>query len=161
MIKYILFLMLGCVVIALLGALGESMMRYGRREGIVKDNYGEGEGEMKTPEKIKVLIKHVGEKPYFCNVDNTLEALQKTIGGYIETVRLAEDMVIICDEEGIINNSRYNTTICGAQFFGTILICGVQGEEFADLPVSEDTVRRLFCGMFAEKERSKERDGQA
>ena len=83
------------------------------------------------------------------------------MGGYIETVTLAEDMVIMCDEEGIIKNARYNVSVGGVQFFGTVVVCGVKGDEFADIPLSEDNARRLFCGMFAKRESENERAGQA
>ena len=34
------------------------------------------------------------------DIPNTLEELQATVGGYIETVTLAADTAIICNEEG-------------------------------------------------------------
>ena len=154
MIKTFMLIFLGCIAIAFLGALGENMLRYGRKNGIVKDiskDDDNGEDNMKETEKIKALIKPVGEKPYFTEIENTLECLQGIVGGYIEAVALADDMVIICDEEGIIKNSRYNVTVCGVQFFGTVIVCGVKGDEFSDIPLSEDNARRLFCSMFAKK----------
>lgn len=50
--------------------------------------------------KIKVIIKQPGRAPYVTNISNTLENLQKTVDGYIETVTLCSDLVIICNEEG-------------------------------------------------------------
>ena len=35
---------------------------------------------------MKALLKKIGEKPEIVDIPNTLEALQETVGGYIETV---------------------------------------------------------------------------
>lgn len=36
------------------------------------------------------------------NIENTLEALQHEVGGYIETLTLTSDLVLIIDEEGCL-----------------------------------------------------------
>lgn len=84
--------------------------------------------------KIKVIIKRPGEKPYTTWISDRLENLQKTVEGYIETVTVCTDLVIICNEEGRIRNLPYNCTILGADFFGTILLAGINGEEFGNVP---------------------------
>lgn len=84
--------------------------------------------------KIKVIIKRPGEKPYTTWISDRLENLQKTVEGYIETVTVCSDLVIICNEEGRIRNLPYNCTIQGADFFGTIFIAGINGEEFGNVP---------------------------
>ena len=93
---------------------------------------------------ISVLIKRPGEIPRHVNVSNSLEALQKNVGGYIETVRYASDCVIICDEEGRLKGKPHNCFIAGHDFVGEIIIAGVDGEEFADLPVTWDECKQLF-----------------
>ena len=84
--------------------------------------------------QIMVVIKEPGKKPvvdpFF---DNTLEAFQKAVGGYIETVTLASDLVIICNEEGRILGLPHNCEVCGVDFCGTILAVGTKREEFASL----------------------------
>lgn len=76
--------------------------------------------------------------PKIVDIDNTLEALQKEVGGYIEVYPLNDDVVIVCDEEGrlkgepvslcLYNNGSY------VDFVGTVLILGVDGEDFTDVP---------------------------
>lgn len=74
------------------------------------------------------------------DIDNTLEALQKAVGGYIETVSIKDEpdreewAVIICNEEGRLLDMFENITIGGWDFYGPIVICGQDGEEFADAP---------------------------
>ena len=93
---------------------------------------------------ISALIKRPGEPPRHVNVANNLEALQRNVGGYIETVTVASDLVIICNEEGRLMGLPYNCTICGVDFVGTILMVGVDGEDFADLPQPWPVMKKLF-----------------
>ena len=94
--------------------------------------------------KIKVLVKEPGKKPVITDIENTLEAFQETVGGYIETVTLASDLVIICNEEGRIFDLPYNCRILNVDFVGTIIICGVDGENFADIPIGYNTAKQMF-----------------
>ena len=95
--------------------------------------------------KIKVIIKRPDEDiGHVTWISNTLKALQEIVGGYIETVTLAEDMVIICNEEGLIKNLPPNCKICGHWFVGTIILAGVDGEEFADVPITQQQCQSLF-----------------
>lgn len=65
--------------------------------------------------------------------DNTLEAFQKEVDGPIETVTLASNLCLVCNEEGRLQGLPYNVTICGTPFVGTVLAVGVKGEEFASV----------------------------
>ena len=67
-------------------------------------------------------------------IRDDLSQLQKLVEGYIETVDLPYNGVRIVNEEGLINNMKYNTTIGGLQVFGPCLILGRKGEEFCDAP---------------------------
>ena len=82
---------------------------------------------------MKVVIKEPGQKPRITEIENNLSALQAAVGGYIETVTLAEDCCIICNEEGRLQGLPYNLTFGGMSFVGTVLFVGVAGDEFADL----------------------------
>lgn len=99
---------------------------------------------------ISALVKRPGEAPRHVNVSNSLQALQKNVGGYIETVTVAEDLVIICNEEGRLLGLPYNCTICGVDFVGSILMVGIDGEEFADLPCEWKALKLLFPQLWEE-----------
>lgn len=83
---------------------------------------------------ITVLRKAPGEPWQVGTVANELQALQAAVGGYIETVTLWADAMVICDEEGRLKDYKENCEICGVDFYGTILIAGVDGENLADVP---------------------------
>ena len=99
-------------------------------------------------DKIYVATKRPGQPPRHVWLTNSLPALQKAVGGYIETVTLMADLVIICDEEGRLKGAPYNCNICGVDFVGDIVIAGVRGEEFADLPCDWQALKKLFPGLW-------------
>ena len=101
--------------------------------------------------KIKVIIKQPGRAPYSTYISNTLKNLQNTVRGYIETVTLAEDFVVICNEEGAIDDMPYNCTLCGVQLFGPLIFAGVKEDEFSDIPTSFEAFKRLFPNLWEGK----------
>lgn len=98
--------------------------------------------------KISVLIKEPGKSPRHVWISNTSENLQKTVGGYIESVTLATDMCIICNKEGRLMNLPHNCNVCGIDFVGTIILCGIAGEELADLPGDWESWKTCFRSLW-------------
>ena len=64
-------------------------------------------------DEITILMIRAGECPQEMTIENTLEAKQKLVGGYIEMYYLPtdDDAVIICNEEGKINGLPLNRGI--------------------------------------------------
>ena len=84
--------------------------------------------------KIFVVIKEPGKAPVIEPMfDNSLESFQKAVGGYIETVTISDDLVIICNEEGRLMDLPMNVDVSGIGFVGTIVVAGVDGEEFSSV----------------------------
>ena len=94
-------------------------------------------------ETIYAIFKNPGHEAYETFVPNTLEGLQSIVGGYIETVSFAADMVVICNEGGRLIGLPHNCSIAGVDFCGPILLVGIKGEHFCDFPLDdfEDTLR--------------------
>lgn len=70
---------------------------------------------------IKVVMVEPMKEPYIGEVENTLEGLQKAVGGYIETVFQEDYVLLVCNEEGKLiglpgNRSLGNDIIAGAFF---------------------------------------------
>ena len=55
---------------------------------------------------IKILKLPVSGPCEVKQIENTLEALQQEVGGYIETLTLAADCCMIVDEEGRLKIGR-------------------------------------------------------
>lgn len=93
--------------------------------------------------KIRAVVKRPDEKyGHMTNISNTLSNLQRTVGGYIETLTLG-DIVIIVNEEGKHQKLEPNMMIGTDMLVGTIIVCGVNGEEFDDIPISFNVWKRL------------------
>lgn len=93
--------------------------------------------------KIKVIVKYPGEPVgHISTMDNALKAFQGAVRGYIETVELKDGVILICNEEGKIRELRPNfvirTPYWADVIYGTAVIAGSDGEEFADVPIGLD-----------------------
>ena len=93
---------------------------------------------------MNVIRKEPGKAPEIVEIENELEALQKAVGGYIETFTFAVDACVICNEEGRMKGRPYNTTLGRTSFVGTILVVGIEGEAFTDVPQPEITMELLW-----------------
>ena len=91
---------------------------------------------------IAVLLYQIGEAPRPKFIPNTLEAMQELVGGYIETVTLEDGLVLVCNEEGRMNDLSPNasvTTPYGRQsIYGDFFICRGERNEFAGLHNSQE-----------------------
>ena len=80
-------------------------------------------------------------------IENTLEALQKVVDGYIETVTLIGGYaVMIANEEGLLRGMSSNLTasaVAARKIVGPALVDGVDGDEFTDIP--KDVERRIMA----------------
>ena len=102
--------------------------------------------------KIKAFIKEPGKNPHVSYISDSLENLQKWVGGYIETVTIAQDLIVICNEEGLILDLPFNCQICGANFYGTLLFVGSDGEELDDVGMSWQDFKAAFRPLFTYEE---------
>ena len=91
---------------------------------------------------------------YVGEIENTLKALQNYVGGLIQTVHLTEKIIVICNDEGKIQQLPVNRAwIDSSQevldyFAGNILCVRSNGDEFAsiepgDIPVIESCLLPL------------------
>ena len=89
------------------------------------------------PSSINVILKNPGEPAKMIEIDNTLTCLQDLVDGYIEVISVdfnGQDCAIICNEEGLIKDYKYNCNIFGYQIFGSFVIAGVDADIFIDCP---------------------------
>ena len=79
-------------------------------------------------------------------IENTLEALQKAVGGYIESLTLIPGKaVMIANEEGVLLDLSINhaaSALAGVRIVGPALIVGVSEDDFCDL--DPETARRII-----------------
>lgn len=58
----------------------------------------------KKEKELRIVLKKVGKNPEIMNIENTLDDKQKLVGGLIEVVGLTEDILLVCNEEGKLDN---------------------------------------------------------
>ena len=109
--------------------------------------------------KIKCIVKRPDEQfGHVTWISDSLENLQKTVGGYIETVSIDNhELVLIVNEEGKLRDMPYNfSALCSAHaydahvewrevLYGTVIACGVEGDVFADIPIDFNEWKALLC----------------
>ena len=85
--------------------------------------------------KIRCIVKRPDERyGHVCNISNRLENLQRTVGGYIETIPGPKGTTIIANEEGKLKQLEPNMFYNGDILVGTIIVCGTKGENLSDMP---------------------------
>lgn len=92
---------------------------------------------------LKVIIKKVGEEPYVDTIENTLEAKQKIVGGYIEVVDY-KDACLICNEEGKIMNLDPNVVFDYDYIAGDFLIVGDDYENGDFKSLTEEQIKEFI-----------------
>ena len=97
--------------------------------------------------KIRAIIKRPDEEyGHVTHISVSLENLQRTVGGYIETVVVTingKRVVLILNEEGKLLNLEPNMGLGDDMLVGTIIAVGDGGEDFTDLPISFDAWKRF------------------
>lgn len=86
-------------------------------------------------------------KGFVLDIDNTLEALQTFVRGYIETWSPFTNWTVICNEEGRLMGMNYCCTIMGQDFVGPVLIVGRKDDEFDDMPFPDEGILRGLLGV--------------
>ena len=87
-------------------------------------------------EYIRVIVKRPDEKVgQIKEIKNELSAMQELVEGYIEVVLAYNKALIVCNEEGAINNLEPSFACPAGIIRGTVFVCGTNGEDFDDCPM--------------------------
>lgn len=116
---------------------------------------------MDSPKKISVLLIEPNKYPKVIQIEDSLEAMQELVGGYIEEYMPFDDEVaIVCNEEGKMRGEEWNRAIySGAEpveiidiIAGKFFICyaPIDSEKFLSLP---DDLAKKYEKLFKYPER--------
>lgn len=109
--------------------------------------------------KIKVLFIEPHKYPRVINLNDTLEDMQKLVGGDIEEyMPFDDDVAIVCNEEGKLNGEELNRAIYGDDgrlldiIAGKFFICyaPIESERFLSMP---DDLLKKYEKLFKYPER--------
>ena len=101
---------------------------------------------------MQVLLIEVGKDPYIVEINDSLDSMQKIVGGHLEVIYPYQDRVaIVCNEEGKLNGLPLNRAIYDFEgnridvIAGTFFMTGLGEEDFIDFPTELfDKYRTLF-----------------
>ena len=86
---------------------------------------------------MKILIVEPGKHPREAEIDGSLKSMQKTVGGYLQSIYPFEDEVaLVCDDESKLkSDTQWNRMLpeTGDIIKGTFFIAGLGAEDFTDL----------------------------
>lgn len=93
---------------------------------------------------MRAIIKEPRKEARIADVQNTLEGLQALVGGYIETCTIFRGSTFIVNEEGRLLGLERNGLL---DFVGTVLVVGVDEDEFVDLTDQQARELLSYCNF--------------
>ena len=108
---------------------------------------------------IEVIMVEPGKRPRIEVMNDSLEAMQKAVGGYIEEyMPFEDDVALVCNEEGKMNGMPLNRAVYGEDGQIMDIIAGpffiayapVESEKFLSMP---DELRDKYLEKFRLPER--------
>lgn len=95
---------------------------------------------------MKAIMKQPCEKVgRIIDIRNELEPLQRAVGGLIEVVYL-DGYVIICNDMGKLIGMNANIKCYSDVICGPLLVCGLDNENFCDVPITLDEWEQILKG---------------
>ncbi|WP_293997672.1 DUF3846 domain-containing protein [uncultured Megasphaera sp.] len=97
-----------------------------------------------------VVMKRPGKPARIGQIANTLEEMQRIVGGYIQMIPLDNDYMMICNEEGKLMNMQPNIWWLNDKIVGPIIIARQNGEDLEDLKRLEaNNIKMIIDGLEA------------
>ena len=101
---------------------------------------------------MKVLVVEPNREPYVLEIDNTLEEMQKLVGGYIQAVYpFVEEIALICNEEGKLMNLPFNRLLTDTEtnlpydfVCGTFFLCACPSESEDFEGLNDEQIKRYI-----------------
>lgn len=99
--------------------------------------------ETEKNKKLKIVYKEVGKDPIVMEIEDTLEAKQKLVGGLIEIVPFKENLLLVCNEEGKILNQKPNLNFGYDYIAGNCFVVGDDFKNSGFKSVNEEEIENI------------------
>lgn len=95
---------------------------------------------------VRVVVANPGSEPIVREIENSLEALQSLVGGYVEALNF-DTMTIYINEEGRMRGMPFNRFFAGIPVVGPIVVtgCDEEGETISLSPRQVDSACCLLA----------------
>ena len=78
----------------------------------------------KKPKMIKAVVKLPKKDPYMTPISADPDDMRELLGGYIDEIEICTELLLLCDEDGIIKGRPYNFRFGSVDFAGTVVFVG-------------------------------------
>lgn len=111
---------------------------------------------------MRVLVVEPEHKPEVRDIDDSLKAMQKIVGGLIQPIYLDDSVALICNDEGKLMNLTANRGLRDKNgqiydiVFGTFFLCGAHADSDSFASLTSEQIERyqkqfytpeMFWGM--------------
>ena len=111
---------------------------------------------------MRVLVVEPEHKPEVRDIDDSLKAMQKIVGGLIQPIYLDDSVALICNDEGKLMNLTANRGLRDKYgqiydiVFGTFFLCGAHADSDSFASLTSEQIERyqkqfytpeMFWGM--------------
>lgn len=105
----------------------------------------------KPKDLLRIIFVEPGKPAYAAEIENSLRAEQRAVGGMIEVVSNGDGTLIVCNEEGKLIGLHANRRIAGGAdiLVGNFFVVGEDGADFRSL--TDEEVQK-YSALFAEPE---------
>lgn len=91
----------------------------------------------KPADLLKVVYIEPGKPAYEAEIRHEMDALQRSVGGYVQQVNMEKGVVILCNEEGKLLGMPGNRRIGDAILAGPLAVVGFTNRGYRSLTESE------------------------
>lgn len=111
---------------------------------------------------MRVLVVEPERRPEVRDIDDSLKAMQKIVGGLIQPIYLDDSVALICNDEGKLMNLTANRGLRDKNgqiydiVFGTFFLCGAHADSDSFASLTSEQIERyqkqfytpeMFWGM--------------
>ena len=105
----------------------------------------------KPKDLLRIVFVEPGKTAYAAEIENSLRAKQRAVGGMIEAVSNGDGTLIVCNEEGKLIGLPANRRLAGGAdiLVGNFFVIGEDGADFRSL--TDEEIQK-YTARFAEPE---------
>ena len=94
---------------------------------------------------MKIVVKKPGQEPEVKEIKGELHEMQEIVGGWIEAVKLVDNILCVCNEEGKLKGLMPNFLFNGDVIVGNVFFVAAGYDDFESL--DDDQIELIMSVM--------------